>query len=136
MDFITTPIVTGIIFYFTYMTFELFARRSERLKMIEKIGQSMAPLDPSILKVQFNSLLPSLSRKSFTALRIGCLLIGVGLGFSVGVVLCFILRTPNDEFTILVCGASIVLFGGISLVISYYLERAEIEKAEAKKNRE
>ena len=133
MDFITTPIVTGIIFYFTYMTFELFARRSERMKMIEKIGQSMAPLDPSILKVQFNSLLPSLGRKSFTALRIGSLLIGVGLGFLVGL---FIMPAFDRYSEGAVCVAAVLLFGGISLVISYNIEKAEMEKAEAKRNGE
>jgi len=133
MDFITTPIVTGIIFYFTYMTFELFARRSERMKMIEKIGQSMAPLDPSILKVQFNSLLPSLGRKSFTALRIGSLLIGVGLGFLVGL---FIMPAFDGYSEGAVCVAAVLLFGGISLVISYNIEKAEMEKEEAKRNGE
>lgn len=138
MDFIVPPLVTGIVFYFTYMVFELFARRKERMTLIEKMGQSLAPMDPSILKTQFSSLLPTFSKKSFTALRIGCLLVGLGLGLLVGLLLCLYLRNSGIEnhsweremFYTVAYGASVLLFGGLGLVISYVIESKSSSKEE------
>lgn len=130
MDFIVPPLVVGIIFYFTYMVFELFARRKERMTLIEKMGQNLGASDPSILKTQFSSLLPTFSKKSFTALRIGCLLVGLGLGLLVGLLLCLYLRNSGIEnahweremFYSVAYGASVLFFGGLGLVISYIIE--------------
>lgn len=130
MDFITAPLVVGIIFYFTYMIFELFARKKERMSLIEKMGQSLTPIDASVLKSQFSTLLPSFNKKSFTALRIGCLLVGLGLGLLVGLFLCLLIKNSGienghwerDMFYSVAYGASVLLFGGLGLVISYTIE--------------
>lgn len=138
MDFITPPLVVGIIFYFTYMIFELFARRGERMNLIEKMGQNLTPMDSSLLKSQFSTLLPSFNTKSFTALRIGCLLLGLGLGLLVGLFICLYLRDTgisNDHwdrnnFYSVAYGASVLFFGGLGLVASYIIESKSTKKDE------
>jgi hypothetical protein len=131
MDFISVPLTTGIVFYFTYMVFELFARRKERMFLIEKMGQSLTPLDPSVLKSQFTPLLPSFPKKSCTGLRIGCLLIGLGLGLFVGLFICIILKNSNinvsshwerETYFSVAYGASLLFFGGLGLIISFIIE--------------
>ena len=131
MDFIIAPLVVGIISYFVYMTFELFARRQERLKLVEKIGQNLTPMDSSALKVDFGSLLPSFNKKSFTSLRIGCLFTGLGFGLLVGLFICLFIRSEmnfgdsswerNNLYSV-AYGASVMLFGGLGLLISYLIE--------------
>ena len=138
MNFIVPPLVVGIIFYFIYMTFELFARKTERLNLIEKMGQSLTPTDDSVLKSQFTSLLPSFSKKSFTSLRIGCLLAGLGLGLLVGLfIFLYIRNTINIEhhweretFASISYGAPLLVFGGLGLIISYIIERRDIKNDE------
>jgi hypothetical protein len=136
MDFITQPLTVGIIFYFVYMTFELFARRKERLLLIEKIGQNISTMDQSLLGNQFHSLIPSIPKKSFTGLRIGCLFIGIGLGLLIGLFLNLFIRSCNYElssweinsFNSVAYGASVLLFGGLGLIISYHVENKYSKK--------
>ena len=137
MNFISGPLICGIVFYFIYMTFELFVRKQERISLIEKMGQNMIPIDPDMLKNQFGSLLPTF-KKSFTSLRFGCLFTGLGLGLLVGL---FISLFINSEFQTgntrlemyninsIACGASVLLFGGLGLIISYLIESHSASKA-------
>jgi len=131
-------LVTGIVFFFIYMIFELFARKDERIRLIEKMGQSLAPIDSSVLKSQFCTLLPSFSKKSFTALRMGCLLAGLGIGLSIGLFLCLYIRNAfvfehhweRDTLYSVAYGAPVLIFGGIGLITSYLIERKDIKKDE------
>ena len=126
MDFITIPLVVGICVGGVYGLFELFARRQERLKIIEKIGEK---LDASAFdgKLKFGSYTPFLS---FSALKIGCLLTGVGLGLLVGFIIIASLNVHGWELkhwdrsnTIgAVYGSSVLLFGGLSLIIAFIIE--------------
>ncbi|MDR2146861.1 MAG: hypothetical protein LBE91_10430 [Tannerella sp.] len=141
-DFIITPLTTGITFYFIYMTFELFVRKQERLRMIEKLGMNLAPADPNIFKAQFNSLLPALKSKSFLGLRIGSLLIGIGLGLLVGFFLhLMVISGYGNSFEDLGnwqtenligvgYGASVLLFGGLGLIVSFIIENRMSKKKE------
>ena len=137
MEFIAAPLIIGLIAYFTYMTFELFARKKERLSLIEKMGQDLAPIDPSVLKSQFTSLLPTFSKKSFTSLRIGCLITGLGIGLLVGLFIVLYMRTSNLEYghrghelhSIALC-SSVLIFGGLGLIISYLVEKKDLKKEE------
>ena len=81
MSFISVPLVVGIICAGIYGLFELFVRKKERLAIIEKIGDH---LDASIFCGKLG--LPSYmgTRFSFSALKAGCLLAGIGLGLLVG----------------------------------------------------
>ncbi len=80
MDFIMVPLTTGIVLAI-YGLFELFVRRKERLAIIEKIGEK---LDASAFEGKMR--LPSYggTRFSFSSLKAGCLLVGIGLGVLVG----------------------------------------------------
>ena len=42
MDFITAPLIVGIITLGIYKLFELFACRRERITLIEKLGEKMS----------------------------------------------------------------------------------------------
>ena len=81
MDFIVVPLTTGIVFAAIYGLFELFVRRKERLAIIEKIGDK---LDASACEGKLG--LPSYKGNhiSFSSLKAGCLLTGIGLGLLVG----------------------------------------------------
>mgnify|MGYP000502172067 FL=1 len=45
MDFITAPLIVGIITLGIYKLFELFACRRERITLIEKLGEKMSQTD-------------------------------------------------------------------------------------------
>ena len=141
MDFITAPLVVCIVFYYTYMVFELFVRRKERMFLLEKMGQNLMPPDPAILNNQFSSLLPSFPQKSFTGLRIGCLLVGLGLGVFIGLFICVILNLHADigdnhwersTYYSVAYGSSVLLFVGLVLIISYLIERKTVRKNDEK----
>jgi hypothetical protein len=130
MDFIIAPLIVGFVFYFVYRIFELYVRKNERMSLIEKIGQNALSVDSSILNNQLNSLLPSFRERSFTGLRTGCLLIGLGLGFLVGIwIVLSIDMNDHDLYdwrknTIysIAYSAPVLLFGGLALIISFIIE--------------
>ena len=138
MHFLEAPLTTGIVFFFIYMIFELFARKDERIRLIEKMGQSLGSIDSSVLKSQFSTLLPSFSKKSFTALRMGCLLSGLGFGLLTGLIICLNIRNAyvfeqhweRDTLYSVAYGAPVLIFGGIGLITSYIFERKDIKKDE------
>ena len=133
MGYITGWIVVGIITLGIYKLFELFVGKKERLTIIEKLGDK---LEPSMLGNRLNlplsigtSFIPS-SPTSFSALKFGCLLLGMGLGLLVGYVICattvpgyFTERNWRmDDLTSLIYGANVLLFGGLALVIAFIVE--------------
>lgn len=119
------PAIVGICVAGIYGLFELFARRQERLKIIEKIGEGI-----DISKMDGKLGLPSYFKNfSFSSLKAGCLLAGVGLGLLIG----FIINTSlsanyyNDgwfrnEIAGTAYGASVLLFGGIGLIVAFVIE--------------
>jgi hypothetical protein len=128
LDFIMVPLVVGICVAGTYGLFELFVRRRERLTIIEKIGEK---LDASAFEGT-NRVSSFFPRISFSALKAGCLLTGAGLGLLTGFFIHISLLTSgmyevnadlwrhsNIET---VYGASVLLFGGIGLLIAFVIE--------------
>ena len=130
MDFIMVPLIVGIVCAGIYGLFELFVRKKERLAIIEKIGDK---LEPSAFDVKIG--LPRLATNfSFSSLKTGCcpqLSIsksGIGLGLLVG----FIISVSLTDFDIdnwgrrelisTVYGASVLLFGGIGLIVAFVIE--------------
>jgi hypothetical protein len=135
LDFIMVPLVVGICVAGTYGLFELFARRKERLAIIEKLGDK---LDTSLFeeKLKFPSFIPKIS---FSALKAGCLLAGIGLGLLVGFslnlfVMASNLGRPGDDWYLrevsgTAYGASVLLFGGIGLIIAFLVELKMAKKS-------
>lgn len=125
MQFIMVPLIFAICVSGVYGLFELFARRQERLKIIDKIGEK---LDASAFdgKLNFGNYSPFFS---FSALKAGCLMAGVGLGLLVGFIINASLQSTlpqgewfNRELAGAAYGASVLLFGGISLIIAFIIE--------------
>lgn len=127
MDFIVAPLITFIVFASIYSLFELFVRRRERMAIIEKLGDK---LNPACLEGKLNLNLMSGRRFSFGALKAGCLMIGIGLGFLVGFVICSAcvpdyFGTTNyhySDITGIIYGACLFIFGGIGLLVAFLAE--------------
>jgi hypothetical protein len=128
MDFITMPLVTGVVIAGIYGLFELFVRRKERLAIIEKIGEK---LEASSFDGKLN--LPSYMPKiTFSALKIGSLMAGIGLGLLVGFIINVSFSNAGmysseewhhqNGFMEVAYGASVLLFGGIGLLIAFIIE--------------
>jgi hypothetical protein len=135
LEFITIPLVVGICVAGTYGLFELFARRKERLAIIEKVGDK---LDASAFegKLRVSSPFPKIS---FSALKAGCLLAGTGLGLLTGffINVSMMLSGLYDgnwegwyrhEIAGTAYGASVLLFGGIGLIIAFVIELKQGKK--------
>ena len=76
MDWIMIPLNCLIVFGTIYKVVELFVRKRERLMLISKLTE--------ISNVDFKGINLYSSGNKFTALRIGWLMFGVGLGFLAG----------------------------------------------------
>lgn len=128
VDFLMVPFVVGIICAGIYGLFELFVRRKERLAIIEKIGEK---LDASAFEGKLRLPSYGISLRSFSSLKGGCLLAGIGLGLLVGFLLHLAIASAqihNGELyrqwdlVAVGYGASVLLFGGIGLLISFLIE--------------
>mgnify|MGYP003299038867 CR=1 FL=1 len=137
MDWIVVPFVTLVIFTALYKIIELFARRRERVMIIEKITE--------MSKVKLSSLDLSMGKSRFTSLRGGCLMMGVGLGLFFAFWVLeeatagkYIFGTYEEmryfryEIVGIVYFAFTSLFGGLGLVISYIIESIMNKKSEEK----
>ncbi|WP_073403337.1 DUF6249 domain-containing protein [Bacteroides luti] len=129
MDFITIPLVVGIVTLGIYKLFELFVRKKERLSIIEKIGEKF---DASMIENKFSFPSKIFKNFSFGSLKAGCLLMGVGLGLLVGFVICIsTIRGYNlgdsmnwgvRDTAGIVYGASVLIFGGFGLIAAFIVE--------------
>ena len=126
LDFIMIPLIVWIICSAIYNLFELFARKKERLFLIEKMVE---PVPPTTFQNSVKSFrLPTVNISSFSSLKIGSLLIGLGLGLLVGFFLYAVAKPLIDdglrdyEMQSVIFGASILLFGGLSLVVAFIVE--------------
>lgn len=150
-DFIVYPLVTGIVTLGIYKLFELFARRKERLFIIEKVADKILPVElckklqmPSFSHVKFDF-------SSYGALKIGLLLLGIGLGMLFAFFVSAALEVSdtiniltNDGYRMrevlsVVYGGSVLLCGGAGLVGAFILEqkyRREDESRERAQGKE
>ena len=130
------PLNCAIVFGCIYKVVELFVHKRERLMLISKITE--------LSNVDFKGINFYSSGNKFTALRVGWLLMGVGLGFFVGFFLNLMtasgrLDTLTDwEFRDHIGGiiyvSCVSFFGGIGLLISYYTERRAEDSEDKKKD--
>ena len=134
MDFITVQLTTGIVFLAFYKVIELFVCRKERMAIIEKIGDklSTSSLTNELELFNYGGL-----HISFSALKTGCLLIGIGLGMLIGLLLHIYVASMNDLGTSIgirnmievAYGAPVLLFGGLGLIVAFIVEM-RVKKSE------
>ena len=121
MDFIMLPAVMGIITLGIYKLFELFVRKKERLIIIDKIGDK---LTPEILsgKIDFSTNIPKIS---FSALKFGCLFVGLGIGMLVAFAVHYNFADfveSSYQIRGAVYGSCVLLFGGLGLITAFIVE--------------
>lgn len=135
MEFISIPVVVAIISLSLYKFFELIVCRSERRSIIEKL-----PADALLdylknahlgLPLRFNASGPRPLGFPTAALRIGCLMVGIGLGMIASFVLriCFDGRYCGQMTE----GGTVLLFGGLFLLIAFFIEWGLVRRQERKK---
>ena len=128
MDFIMVPVVCGIFVLGFYKLFELFVCKKERLLIIEKMGEKFTP---EMLGNKIN--LSSVGNASFSALKFGCLFVGLGLGLLVAYLICvttidgYVVRNADWNWEVkqtisVIYGACVLLFGGVGLLASFLVE--------------
>ena len=128
-NFIIPPLVVGFITLGIYKLFELFVCKKERLLIIEKMGERFTP-DMLEHKINFSSI----GKFSSTALKFGCLFMGLGLGLLVGYLICtttlqgyaemgsdYFNRNMRETIAV-IYSACILLFGGLGLLIAFLVE--------------
>lgn len=127
MDFITVPLVVGTITLGIYKFFELLVCRRERRMIIEKLdGNTMMDYLKNVpMGLRFGasaSVNPVPGRMS-GALKAGCLLLGIGFGLLFAFMVLSLCVDPSYEMRSIVYGGSVLCFGGISLIVSFIVER-------------
>lgn len=118
-----TPIfITGIVFYATYKVFELFVGKRERILMIEKLSDLNLSLSgkelPDIGKL-FHQNSP------FSALKVGLLLMGMGIGLLITYFLNLVnydVLSGDSGLRNLVYTAPLLIGGGLGLLIAFIIE--------------
>ena len=121
------PLNCAIIFGCIYKVVELFVHRRERLLLINKLTE--------ISNVDFKGIQLYNSGNKFTALRIGWLMLGIGIGFFLGFLLNLWVTLGDyvnagkegwwqyqDRVAGIVYVACICICGGIGLLLSYRAE--------------
>ena len=120
LDFITVPLVCGIFVLGFYKLFELFVCKKERLLIIEKMGEKFTP-DMLEHKINFSSI----GSMSFSALKFGCLFMGIGLGLLTAFVIYYnFYEILQKEWNICATmyGACVLVFGGLGLLTAFIIE--------------
>jgi fucose 4-O-acetylase-like acetyltransferase len=132
-------VVTFIIFSFIYMVFELFARRGERKMLIEKIVEiGKADVGRYLNEYLGNTGMANIFRmKSRGSIRGALLMLGIGIGVMAGFIINYLLvgdayltsnrhwDVCNEEVVVVIYIASVCIFGGLGMLIAYFIERKE-----------
>lgn len=135
MDWIVVPLNLFIIFGSFYLIIELFARRGERKMLISKLSE-LSPEDAKkietpYLGVRFGKALECTKHNS--AFRWGMVFLGIGLGLFIGFYLNYYYDQHDYETESVIYMACVCLFGGLALVLSYFIERKLAMKEAGKK---
>ena len=127
LEAIMVPAICGMFIFGFLKLFELFVCKKERLLIIEKMGDKFTP-DMLEHKINFSSV----GKFSSTALKFGCLLMGLGLGLLIGYLICSTtlegyaemesFNRSMRETVSIIYGACILLFGGIGLLTAFLVE--------------
>lgn len=112
----------AIVFGTIYKLFELFVGKKERQMLIDKLSEN------SLTEGKFKGLNMS---SSYSALRFGCLLLGLGLGILMGyIIVCnslpdYFMDDVNirvRETASIIYGASTLFGGGIGMLVAFIIE--------------
>ncbi len=112
----------AIVFGVIYKLFELFVGKKERMMLIEKLS-SEELMKGGIRRPDFNLFI-----FTFSSLRFGCLMLGLGVGLLAGYFICctsglvFSNYINGYETSSLIYGACILLGGGLGLLVSFLVE--------------
>ena len=120
LDFIMVPLVCGIFVFGFYKLFELFVCKKERLLIIEKMGDKFTP-DMLGHKINFSSI----GNLSFSGLKWGCLLMGLGLGLLAAFAIHYNFQyfiSKQWDIQSMVYGACVLIFGGLGLLTAFLVE--------------
>lgn len=129
MNDLAPVFVLAIVTFGIYKIFELFVRRNERMSIIEKFSTG---IDPQVLMNQFSLPLYQSRDNGSWAIRIGLLLLGIGLGVVIAAIVDLLAVPPTSgsqafyEFrnTISVLYPALAaVFGGLGLVAAYFIEK-------------
>lgn len=137
MEWIVVPLNLLIIFGTFYLVIELFARRSERQMLISKLSE-LSPEDAKKIEtpyfgVQFGKVRECTKRNS--AFRWGMAFLGIGLGLFVGFYLNYYYDQHDYDTRSVIYMACVCLFGGLALVLSYFIEgKIEAKESDQKEN--
>jgi len=130
MDSLAQIFVVGICVLGVYRLFELFARKKERMAIIERLGEQIKLSDAN---VNLNLPIFQQTLNGNWALKISLLLIGIGIGLLVG--FGFESQAINGNWAqyvndwhfqskiVVVYFASVAIFGGIGLLAAYFIEQ-------------
>lgn len=130
-DFIITPLVFLIVAFFLYKFFELIICRKERRMIIERIDPASLLDYAKISGLRVGGGVPSESPRPRHAaawpLRIGAVLVGLGLGAVGGRILAASLCSNGSNIDIYYSNTDIVagcvlFMGGLGLLIAFIVE--------------
>ena len=131
MNYIAAICIVGIVTWGIYKLFELFARRKERMAIIEKLGEGFNGED---LRGAFDFPLFFKSQSSsFSTLKASLLLIGIGIGLISSLLFQYYGMGITDqnsweiarnisELKIILNFSGVAIFGGLGLLIAYLIE--------------
>ena len=127
LDFITIPLTFGIVTLGIYKLFELFVCKKERMMILEKTNFNN--------EIPINNMFKGYNQLpfSFSALKTGCLLMGLGLGLILGLILlvynmetlkAYSEITGYNNYTIvsLMISAGVLCMGGAGLLLAFIIE--------------
>lgn len=133
-NFLIPVAITYIVFSTIYKLFELFARRKERLALIDKMV-----MNENYAKCAAELRLNIDESSEYSALKWGSLVLGLGLGLLFAFFINmetltamrnfaeaggeYFWRTSVAETQAIVYMASMMLFGGIGLIVAFVVER-------------
>jgi hypothetical protein len=128
MEFISIPVTFGIGAYAFYKLIELYVRKKERLMIIEKLNM----LDNiNTQNINLSNLFgeEKFLKNPYLALRIGSLLMGLGLGLLIGYLIAQLsfgyIAEPSwniRETISVIYGATTLFFGGMGLITGFIIE--------------
>lgn len=121
-QFLTASAVLGIITWGICRIFELVVCRKERMAIIEKMGDKL--LEGHVSGKHLS--LPLFQNQSYSALKFGYLLAGIGLGLLVAFFIHYLFNdfcAHDGRISETIYGACTLLFGGIGLLIAFCIEQ-------------